>query len=270
MDANAMSKETPNRQWIVPADELADTPASSPWLIKNWLQQSALMMIHGASGCGKTFLVLDMCLHIASDATTWRGFPTKNAPVLYLAGEGRHGLGNRISAWKTLHKKSGTRLFVSRGACDLNTRGGVNLVKKEIESLQEAPELIVVDTLHRFLQGDENRAEDIKTMISACDELMRAFHCSVLFVHHNGLSKDTLNRGRGSSAMGAAMDIEMNLTRNNDDNLSLVQIKSKDSELSKSLSLSFKRVTIPNKKYDDDETPISSLVITPLEDQYEE
>ena len=258
-----MTKKISNRQWIIPADELANAPMSSPWLIRNWLQQNALMMIHGASGCGKTFLVLDMCLHLSSDVTTWFGLPIKNASVLYLAGEGGNGLGPRIGAWNTFHGKAGTRLFVSRGACDLNTKGGVDFVKKEIESIEGPPELIVVDTLHRFLQGDENRADDIKTMISSCDKLMQAFNCSVLFVHHCGLSKETRNRGRGSSAMGAAMDIEMNLTRKDDASLSLAQVKSKDSELAKPLSLSLERVTIPNKRYDDDGPPISSLVITP-------
>mgnify|MGYP006204592423 CR=1 FL=1 len=37
------------------------------------------------------------------------------------------------------------------------------------------------------LNGDENKAQDAKTMLDACNALMQEFNCSVILVHHTGL-----------------------------------------------------------------------------------
>ena len=41
-------------------------------------------------------------------------------------------------------------------------------VKSHVDAIGNRPVLIVVDTLHRFLNGDENSAQDAKVMIDAC------------------------------------------------------------------------------------------------------
>jgi RecA-family ATPase len=63
----------PNVEWLVPADEFSNQPAPLAWFVKGWLQKEALVMIHGPSGGGKTFLVLDWCLHMAAGRDEWMG-----------------------------------------------------------------------------------------------------------------------------------------------------------------------------------------------------
>jgi putative DNA primase/helicase len=69
----------------------------------------------------------------------------------------------------------------------------------------------VVDTLHRFLDGDENSATDAKTMLDACSALIQEFACSVILIHHTGVSSEAQHRGRGSSAWRGALDIEISV-----------------------------------------------------------
>ena len=96
--------------------------------------------------------------------------------------------------------------------------------------------MIVVDTLHRFLLGDENSAQDAKTMLDACAALMREFNCSVLLVHHTGVSEEAQHRARGSSAWRGALDIEISIIPSKDGQpLEIVQRKQKDGELSEPL-----------------------------------
>jgi len=84
----------PVDDWLVPADDFSEQPAPIRWQVKRWLQSQALIMVHGPSGCGKTFLVLDMVLAVASKGTIpdWFGNKVRHGTVVYLAGEGHHGL----------------------------------------------------------------------------------------------------------------------------------------------------------------------------------
>lgn len=159
------------------------------------------------TGSGKTFLVLDWALRMAAGADNWLGHRVCPASVVYLAGEGHHGLRGRIAAWKQ-HAKPPRPLdmWISKAGCDLNTPTGYQRVTESIRLLPASPDLIVVDTLHRFLAGDENSAEDAKGMLDACAGLMAEFGCSVLLVHYTGVADEAQHRARGSSAWRGALD----------------------------------------------------------------
>ena len=79
--------------------------------------------------------------------------------MVYLAGEGHHGLRGRIAAWKARHNNPKLNMHISKGGTDLNTLDGLRQTREAIMSLPETPAVIVVDTLHRFLMGDENSAQ---------------------------------------------------------------------------------------------------------------
>lgn len=248
--------------WLVPVDEFSAQPAPISWLVKKWLQSQALIMVHGPSGGGKTFVVLDWCLRMASGTADWCGHKVKAGNVVYLAGEGHHGLRGRIAAWKHHNKAGKLSMWLSKDGCDLNTPTGYLQVVEQVRLLQEKPELIVVDTLHRFLSGDENSAQDAKTMLDACGNLMTEFDCSVVLVHHTGVSDEAQHRARGSSAWRGALDIEISVVPGKkDEPMQLVQRKSKDAELAPTVYLQLETVTIPGW-YDEDNQPVTSAVIT--------
>jgi len=117
----------------------------------------------------------------------------------------------------------------------------------------------VVDTLHRFLMGDENSAQDAKTMIDACAGLMREFACSVLLVHHTGVSDEAQHRARGSSAWKGALDAEINVSVKGD-TISLIQRKMKDAEQASDIYVELQSVTIDGW-LDEDGEPVTSAVI---------
>jgi hypothetical protein len=136
-----------------------------------------------------------------------------------------------------------------------------------LRKLQEKPKVIIVDTLHRFLQGDENSAQDTKTMLDACAALIAEFDCAVILVHHTGVSNEAQHRARGSSAWRGALDIEISVIPSTDGKpMQLVQRKSKDAELSKDIFCELESVIIPNW-FDEDDEPVSSAVLAILEEQ---
>jgi putative DNA primase/helicase len=252
----------PREDWLIPADDFAAQPAPIAWLVKHWVQAGALIMVHGPSGGGKTFVVLDWCLRMAAGMDDWCSNKVRPGSVVYLAGEGHHGLRGRVAAWKHHHQAGRLSMWLSRDGCDLNTPTGYAKVVEQVRMLPKMPAIIVVDTLHRFLSGDENSAQDTKTMLDACGALMREFSCAVLLVHHTGVSEEAQHRARGSSAWRGALDIEVSIVPSkNGSPMEIIQRKSKDAELAKTVYVRLEQVQIPGWK-DEDDQPVTSAVIS--------
>ena len=262
-DAKALLIGEAAPDWLIPADDFCTKPAPISWLVKGWLQSDALIMAHGPSGGGKTFVVLDWCLRMAAGIADWQGHKVRPGRVVYLAGEGHHGLRGRIAAWKQHHGvKVGLDMYISKAGCDLNTAEGYRIARDAILALGEPPKLIVVDTLHRFLMGDENSAQDAKTMLDACAAIMTEFGCSVLLVHHTGVSDETQHRARGSSAWKGALEIEISIipAKAPGESVTIRQRKCKDSEASPDAFVVLRSVEIFGW-LDDDGEPVTSAVV---------
>jgi len=250
----------PANDWITHADDFSAQPAAINWWVKMWVQKQALMMVHGPSGGGKTFVTLDWLLHIAAGRPEWAGLKVKKGTVLYLAGEGHAGLRARIAAWKHHHQVQHLDFFVSRDAVDLNTPEGLRRVIEAVEALGFIPDIIAIDTVHRHMVGDENSAADTKTFIDAADTLKKRFNATVLLVHHTGNSDEAQHRARGSSAWRGALDIEISVVPGKKDApIRIVQRKSKDAELASHVCVQLQGVYIPGW-FDDEGEQISSAV----------
>lgn len=255
----------PKDNWLVPADDLSTQPSPIKWLIKGWIQEEALIMIHGPSGGGKTFMVLDQCLRIASGGGEWMGHKVKAGSVGYFAGEGHHGLRGRIAAWKQKNNIGKLNMWVSKSGCDLNTPAGYQRVREALLSLDERPSLIVFDTLHRFLLGDENSAQDTKSMLDACAALMMEFGCTVVLVHHTGVSAENQHRARGSSAWRGALDIEISVAPGDENKpMQISQKKSKDAELTLDVYATLEKIAITGW-IDEDGDQVYSAVLSPTD-----
>lgn len=248
--------------WLMPADEFSRQPAPIRWMVKGWIQQAALIMVHGPSGGGKTFATLDWCLRMAQGQQDWFGNRVTPGAIVYLAGEGHHGLRSRIAAWKERHGNGqALNMYLSKSGCDLDTPEGYRKVSEHVRALPIKPAAIVIDTLHRFNSGDENSSQDAKAMLDACAMLMAEFNCTIILVHHTGVSEETQHRARGSSAWRGALDIEISIVpAKGDSPMEIIQRKSKDAELAATLYATLEKVIIPGW-FDEDGEPVTSAVL---------
>ena len=246
--------------WLISADDFSAQPAPLKWLVKRWIQREGLVMIHGPSGSGKTFMVLDMMGSVASRGAVgdWFGNKVRHGSVVYLAGEGHHGLRGRLAAWKDHNKVGALNMYISAHGLDLNAPEGYQKAVEAIRALPEVPTAIVVDTLHRHLQGDENSAQDAKGMLDACGALIQEFKSTVVLVHHTGVSAEAQHRARGSSAWKGALDVEISVIPG--DTIEIVQRKSKDAEAAPNLFAELQSVPIAGW-YDEDGEQVTSAVM---------
>jgi hypothetical protein len=89
---------------------------------------------------------------------------------------------------------------------------------------------------------------------------MKEFDCSVLLVHHTGVSEDSQHRARGSSSWKGALDIEISVIPPKDGHAGqIIQRKSKDAEQADDIFFELESVTIP-KWFDEDGEPVTSAV----------
>jgi hypothetical protein len=139
-------------------------------------------------------------------------------PVYYIAGEGRGPLLRRFQAWQLNRKViiPADRLYISSSRIELDDRGASrveNEIERRAKETGTSPSLIIVDTMARALPSgsDENSAKDIGDFINTVDQIRDLFNCVVVIIHHSGHMED--KRARGSSALRAAMDVELCITK---------------------------------------------------------
>jgi phage/plasmid primase-like uncharacterized protein/RecA-family ATPase len=256
--------------WLISGIDLSVQPKPIKWLLKGWLQQNSTMMIHGPSGVGKTFVVLDMALHIALGKEKWNGLKVHNGPVVYLAGEGHRGIAARYNGWiqyNNIDKSFGDQFMVSRSGTELDQTHGLKKVIDSITNSGVNPSLIVVDTLHRFLQEDEDKDMSVKGMDRSCAALKEKFGCSVLIVHHTGHSVMAQNRGKGSVSWRGIMEVEMGLQPTNklkDPEMTLKMEKMKDGEYPGDIYLKRKQVNVTDW-FDEDDEQVTTVIIKSAE-----
>jgi len=150
----------------------------------------------------------------------------------------------------------------------MNLRSTLDDLNALIEVIRERglqPAVIFIDTLARaYAGGEENSSAEMMQFVSVMAALQDALDCAVCVVHHSG--KDETRGMRGSSALLAAVDAELELTRISDDDATepVCTVKStKQKDGMDGLSWSFRLDLMHVSQLDPDAT---SLVVHPLTD----
>ncbi|WP_182804640.1 helicase RepA family protein [Paracoccus sp. MC1862] len=240
------------------------------YLVKGWLDQGAFSVVYGESNVGKTFLAMDLALHVAA-GMDWHGSRVPSGdkwagPVIYVASEGGSGIHNRVEAMRRDNpelmrrvEERGDFLLLKTGL-DLCTSDDSQWLVEAIGTMPRKPSLIVVDTLARAMgNGDENTAKDMGQFVRSVDHLREVTGAHVMVIHHSG--KDASKGARGSGSLRAAADTEIELTRDGD-TIMAEQRKQRDMPCEGVFAYTLKSVFLG---MDDDGDRVTSAVVTPAE-----
>lgn len=236
--------------------QLKEQAAGVEWVIKGLIQADTIGMIFGGGGSFKSFIALDMALHVAH-GLPWCGRKTKQGPVVYLAAEGGAGLWRRIDAWHRWHGLAwdDIQFYVIPAALDLEQ--DASAVKDAIAALGIQPVLITVDTLSQTFRGEENSANEVAAYLSTIGLMFRSvFRCAVTLIHHTGHA--ATERPRGSTAMSNNVDWMFGCFRDAQDMLATLEnTRQKDGERADEITFSLNKVELG---HDSDGDTITSLV----------
>lgn len=205
-------------------DEAMEARPPPEYLIDNVLVRDTLAVLYGASGVGKSFVVMDWGLSVSS-GTWWHQRRVVKGRVLFVAAEGSGGLGSRISAWKAANRVYGDAgMLIHPQPVSLLEPTNANVLAQAATKLGVV--LVVIDTVARSMPGgDENSAKDMGRLVDNADTIRRASGATVLLVHHTGKDHSAGMRGHSSLRGAVATEVEC---KGGEGRLSLVCHKQKD------------------------------------------
>ncbi|WP_323716241.1 helicase RepA family protein [Paracoccus aminovorans] len=250
----------PRAQAILDATTWAGNIApclQSDYLVKGWLNRSTVSVVYGPSNVGKSFLAVDLAHHI-SKGIEWGGRRVTRGRVLYIAAEGGNAFRNRVAALDD------PEFFVLSIPLSLTGKDSaavaVSEVVQHLGAVGGAPfDLIVIDTMARVMGGlDENAAPDIADLIRNLDLIRRVTGAHVMLVHHTG--KDTARGARGHSSLRAAIDTEIELSRDDMGQITAEVTKQRDGPTGYRFSYRLRQVELG---LDQDGDPVTTCLVEP-------
>jgi hypothetical protein len=229
-----------------------------PDLVEGWLGDSGISRIIGKSNEGKTFVAVDLAACIAT-GTPWNGRAVQQGPVLYVNFEDHEGLQDRFLAWDEAHDGELGRhennlvlidpindVFISATTPEAKDRRA-RFSKMVVAS---GARMVVFDTQSMATVGaDENDATDMMEKVVKWLKIAaaRVPHCQFVLIHHRG---HTGEHGRGSTAVYAALDTEITVSRADRDKPDIVigVTKQRSMAFASEITVMLTVVTVPGVK----------------------
>jgi hypothetical protein len=213
------------------AQEVFDDTENARWLVKGLVPASAIGLVFGASGTYKSFLCIDLAMHVAL-GLSWTGRKTVCGPVVYVAAEGGAGVARRIVAWcRDAGEEVPDNVHLCTVPLTLSAADDIESLYLAISNLPQTPALIIIDTLSQTFRGEENSSSDMAEYFRQINGSLRAvFDATVAVVHHSGHS--ATERPRGSSAIVANTDFILGVFKPDDSEkvAKLTVLKQKDAD----------------------------------------
>jgi hypothetical protein len=251
----AQRKGPGRRVPVLRLDALRDASQAIGWTVKHVIPSASIGMLFGGSGTFKSFIALDLALHVAH-GLPWMGRKTESGQVLYIAAEGGAGLWGRVEAWHRSRRMqwADAPLYVVPQAVDLTVDAW--RVVDAAQAIGAQPRLVIVDTLSQTYSGEENSANEMAAYLREIGLRFRAlWDCAVLLIHHSG--HEATERPRGSSAIRANLDYMLSVFRDEKEMIgTLACVKQKDGELFGDADFRMLKVLLDKDDDGDDRTSL--------------
>lgn len=176
------------------------------WDVDGLVEHRGFTSIIGTPGAGKSFVALDMILHMAT-GKPWQGRDVQQQNVLYVIGEGLPGVIARVREWEIRHEEDLRGKFFMIKEPMLTNGNAATWAWMCALMLKYNIKTVVFDTLSRMIAGtDENSSKEMNQVINVFDKVRTVTGAGVVVVHHTSKSGSS---GRGSSALQGALDSEI-------------------------------------------------------------
>lgn len=264
--ADALQEDRPVAGWLdvekqasrlKRLSEIIAEPTRPQWLIRDVIEQGVIAVLLGPRGTYKSFIAIHWAMSIA----------TEGMPVVIVSAEGR-GIDRRFRAWLRRHapsvKPHNLPVYALEQRVDFTSQEAIAAICADIDAMELPPVLIIIDTLSKNSGGmDENSNSEAKAFIGNLDvHLKRRYAATVLLVHHTGHVEK--GRARGASALEADTDAAYVIARvPGGREVTVSRERFKDSgDLP---PLAYRADVVDLGEIDDDDRPVTSLVLVPVD-----
>ncbi|MCE6951684.1 AAA family ATPase [Cereibacter sphaeroides] len=198
------------------AADLAEKPVPPrEWLVDGMVPQKTVTLFQGDGGTGKSLLALQLASAVAA-GTNWIGRPVAQGRALFMSAEDDEDeLHRRMNdilretrrnwpdvAGLTLRSLAGEDALLAMEMAPQLALIESELFKElEARAAQDAPSLIVIDTLADVYPANENDRAKVRQFVGILRGLALRQKCAVMLLGHPSLTG--LNSGSGSSGSTA-------------------------------------------------------------------
>jgi RecA-family ATPase len=202
---------------IVSFADLKELPPLAPELIEGVLRKGHKMLIAGPSKAGKSFLLIELALSIAS-GSEWLEHKCNKGRVLYinLEVDGASFYRRVADTAKAMDIK------VPDGLDIWNLRGENTFIEKLTPILlrrakDKGYDAIIFDPLYKINKADENSASEMGEFFNYLDHVCKRLNVSVICCHHHSkggqAQKSSIDRASGSGVFARDPDALMDMIR---------------------------------------------------------
>lgn len=204
---------------VISLDKYKDhVPKLSDELIQGVLRVGHKMLISGPSKAGKSFLLMELCIAIATGGE-WLGFPCKKGRVFYINLE--IDPNSCITRFLKIYNALGITDTNDMKNIDIwNLRGHAvpldqlvpYIIKKTKDKQYDA---IILDPIYKILTGDENSATEMAKFTNQFDRICTETGCAAIYCHHHSKgaqgSKRAMDRASGSGVFARDPDAQLDI-----------------------------------------------------------
>jgi DNA-binding transcriptional ArsR family regulator len=155
--------------------------------IDGLLNRGEMMVIGGPPNVGKTWVIMDMMVAIATGTQFLEHFKTIRTPILFIDEEGSER-GNKARFSMLLEGREDfsaddipIHAKISSGI-RLDAPSGKAAITRLLERYR--PGVVFLDSLVRVHGGEENSSRAMADFFRMCKRLMDSYDCSFVFTHH--------------------------------------------------------------------------------------
>lgn len=186
----------------IPINSIINPPPLKPPVIRGFLREGEAMLLSGAPKAGKSFLICQLALAVAS-GTDWIGLPCKKGTVLYIDAE--LSLEVATNRMHDIWRRCDTAIPVFPENLEVKSTKNQTISLSDIaDDIEHCPgkfDLIIIDPLYTFLNSDQN---DNTQMKKEMDQVKRIYAtgATVIVNHHmtKGMQNGKLSIDRASGA----------------------------------------------------------------------
>jgi hypothetical protein len=209
--------EAASEDYAYSASEILIEEPEPTWIVDGIISDQMMSIFWGDSGCGKTWVCLDMiiCVSIGAD---WIGKKTIQSNALIIDEEsGKRRLKKRIRRIMEGHDAGIDSPFYFRTMKRMDIRDKIQLEDLKFFIKEKNIKLVLIDALMEIIPGaDENATKEMNPPLMNLRELIEQTGVSIVIIHHAG--KLESSSFRGSSAIKGAVDLMIKITKEKEDN----------------------------------------------------
>ena len=215
MTEQDMTQQQQRSPFRITGEQLEQIALNRPAeLIDGFISSSSVAVLAGEPGAGKSFTALSWAAAIA-EGSPWFGKATRQAPVVYVLGEGFSSFGERVEAWQTVNGRpmSDNLSFIDGITHDIDLKDPA-AVQQLIDVLAyKQPGLVIFDTfpiLARMTSENDN-AEMLEVMTNV-NKIVQDTGATVILIHYTMESSASSFVGTADTVVVAAEDTRENAT----------------------------------------------------------